>query len=193
MHHLRAIVITILFSMILAGCGGVHSVHPFGPEEDARHDDNLLGVWLIDGTDSPMYVHVTKDTAPWLRIAAVEHKGDGGYELTEMRAFTSVIDGRHFLNIHQVQGKKEADTYFFIGYRVVDADHIEFAPLNEDLFYRAVKDGTLTGESRGDGAPTLFLSDDTKTLRAFVTKHGDVLNTGNNGKRPILVRVVPAP
>jgi len=148
------------------------SKNPISAIEDAERDERLVGVWIADEDDGKVsnkahgdaYLHIgaepdspisltRKEPEPALmRFVLVGHEQKLGRKVVEPfagRFFVSKVGEQYFVNMLFDYGPKDMQDakpgYRFMTYSV-DDDRLEFWFAADELFVKAVKDGTLAGK-----------------------------------------------
>jgi len=149
------------------------SVHPLSDPATAEIDKDLLGVWAVDGEENFTVLHVTEGITGQLEVVMVVHK-DKGYELSQLRAFSSHIAGAHCLNIQLIEDAQASPELLFARYELAGGDALKLFLPDAEWLSKAIEDKKLAGEvgRSGDGAmQTIKLTATTDELAKFFEAH----------------------
>lgn len=168
-------VCSLLAAFALAGC--VASKNPIGPASEAVAAPRLAGVWVKEGdADGREYLHILADAADdkRLQILAVNH-GDKVWAVLD--GYVTAMGERRFINLQLTDAdaqtkaeidrsrRKESHPFSFVAIAFDGDDRLAVAYPLEPLL-RAVKDGRLSGETRGDY--DVFINDSSDKIAAVL-------------------------
>jgi hypothetical protein len=161
----------ILLGASLVGCVP-YSDNPITEPNQQTMDSSIYGSWFWKEDNESGFIHIGLDPkTKLLRVAMVEFDKDGGVKLSEFAGHTSSLADNKYLNLKWVIPVDEEPGYLFVKYEVSDG-RFGISLMNNDAVEKAIIDGSLKGEVKGDNWFTpVHIAEESKKLQEFVVKN----------------------
>lgn len=140
----------ILLAVTCVSCASClpTSQTPLSDPAKAALDRRLLGVWTgTDNDEPPTYLHIVRASGGIVDAIVVVNFDDGA-EVSLYKAFTTVLDGRKFLNIRQQSRDRRQllQAYMFGAYEIDAGGVLNLRLLgNTPYLQQAIKNGLVKG------------------------------------------------
>jgi uncharacterized protein YceK len=157
----------LLVTALIGGCSTVSSKAPVGNPASADDAKKLAGIWMTaDG--APFWVQHLDGNE--VRVASLDwNKDESRFELEEARAFLTLDDERHFINLAELDADEESPGYSFARVTGFDERSIVLLFPRVDAFTKAVEEGVLQGAIKQQpSGRTVELTATTEQLNSFV-------------------------
>ncbi|HTT09107.1 MAG TPA: hypothetical protein VMH34_10000 [Gammaproteobacteria bacterium] len=157
--------VSLLTSLWLAGCV-VTLPQPLTPVAKAKIDKALLGTWRDE--EQTLTAVVEAQDGHGLNITVTELASDGQTRTSHYQGHTSILKGKHYLNLH---GEESGEGYLLMRYSV-KGDVTEMSLLDPGATRTAVRRGEIAGKADDSTyAPEVNLTADAAAIAAFIVKH----------------------
>jgi hypothetical protein len=193
-----------LAATLVAGCGGVSSVHPLSDEAATRVDRTLVGFWTpldVDAKPTPtgardqtlLAIGLVSPERRVMSLTWITVKADGTVETSAARFTATRIGPRDCASLFLAE---EGTSCVPLRYELVGTDALRVYGLDEHVVASDVKAGRVAGGVKeaeagtAPSAPTVSLTAPTATLRAYLEANdARVWKTA----KPLVLRRVPSP
>ena len=145
----KDLILASLIVILFSGCSQWVSVNPLS--QPSVLDKKLEGIWKFESKEGEdVYLHIGKKTENTMLALSVEHKKDGGLDISEIPFHITMTGTNNYLNLKYKELIKEAEEkengFLFIKYSFIDENTLYFYQFDPEGVKSAVQSGKLKGE-----------------------------------------------
>lgn len=162
----------LLFAFLLLGCVPC-SERPLSAPGQDKLDGALYGTWIHKEDDETIFIHFGQDyNSKLMKAVFVDLKKNGELESHVFTGYNTNSKESGYLNLKWDECDVEnCKGYLFVKYTVSE-NALGICVIDSEAVEKPVKSGELKGElGKGQGAPSVTLTDEPEKMKAYVEKH----------------------